>query len=124
MAHEDLCSQLCEPLGGRGVTKVGAADAVPQGKQHFGNSAHADAANSYKMNALNFCEHDLLNCTAGELYGRRRSYQVRVLFLRGSHDALGQLASVIGGHAVLPLQKVGDPLRLDPHLYPAQTRQQ
>ena len=59
VAYEDGCSQLGEPLGGGGVTKVGAADAVPQGKQHFGDPAHADAADAYKMNALNLCEHIL-----------------------------------------------------------------
>ena len=55
---KDLGSQFGEPVGGCGVTQVGAGDAISQGKQHFGNSTHADAADSDKMNALNFCEHD------------------------------------------------------------------
>jgi len=57
MAYEDLRPQITEPLGRRGVAEIGAADAVPQGQQHFCNPAHADAADANKMNALNLCEH-------------------------------------------------------------------
>ena len=39
------------------MPQVGAADAITKGEQHFGNSAHADAADAYEMNALNLGKH-------------------------------------------------------------------
>jgi hypothetical protein len=39
------------------MSQVGAADAVAKGEQHFGNAAHANAADAYEMNALNLGKH-------------------------------------------------------------------
>src|SRR5579862_8487022 len=57
MALEDRCSQAGQPLRHRGVPQIGARDFIAEVQQHFGDPAHADAADAYEMYALNFCEH-------------------------------------------------------------------
>ena len=37
--------------------EIGAGDLVAEVEQHFGDAAHADAANADEMNALNFRKH-------------------------------------------------------------------
>ncbi len=50
-------AQTGESLGYGGSLEVGAGDLVAEVQQHFGNAAHADAADSHEMNALDFREH-------------------------------------------------------------------
>ncbi len=50
-------SQSGETLRHRGIFQVGAGNPVAKIQQYLGNPAHADAADAYEMNALNFGEH-------------------------------------------------------------------
>ena len=42
------------------LLQVGAGDPVAEVQQHFGDAAHADAADAHEMNALNFGKHENL----------------------------------------------------------------
>jgi hypothetical protein len=46
--------------------------------------------------------------------------QKHILFFVGRNQTLGQSAAIVFGHAILPFKKVGDALRLDANLDPAQ----
>ena len=60
--------------------------------------------------------------TAAKASGELRQVSIRFLVRRG--NPFRQSAAVVLGHAVLPLQKFGDGLRLDAHFHAAQTCQQ
>ena len=42
------------------LLQIGAGNLVAKIQQHFGNPAHADAADAYEMYPLNFGKHGLL----------------------------------------------------------------
>src|SRR5215470_8757699 len=69
-------------------------------------------------------------CSTSEMTKRRRSsrsneflVQVHVRFSFRGHNTFGQLTAVVVDETVLPLEKVGDGLRLDANLDPAQAGQ-
>ena len=51
-----------QTLGDRGTFQIGAGDLVAEIQQHLGNAAHADAADAYEMDALDFGEHGTDGC--------------------------------------------------------------
>ena len=55
-------AQTGQALGDGRTLEVGAGDLVAQVQQHLGDAAHADAADTDKMNALNFGEHLVNSC--------------------------------------------------------------
>jgi hypothetical protein len=57
VAFEGLSAEAGQPLRYRGTLQVGARDFVAEIQQDFGNAAHADATDAYKMNALDLGEH-------------------------------------------------------------------
>ena len=59
MSLKDRGAQTGQPLRHGGTLQVGAGNFVAEIEQHLGNAAHADAADAYEMNALNFCEHKI-----------------------------------------------------------------
>src|ERR1700683_4935934 len=54
----------------------------------------------------------------------RRSRQKSIRFLLRGNQPFRQTASVVFGHPVFPLEKIGDGLRLNSNFHPPQTRQQ
>ena len=56
MAFEDLRAQILQALGDRREAQVGAGNGVAERQQHFGDAAHADAADAHQMNALEIVE--------------------------------------------------------------------
>ena len=67
---EDGCSESAEPIRGSGAAEVGARDGVAEVQQNLGDSAHPDAANSYKMNSLRLDKHGC-RCTPATLTADR-----------------------------------------------------
>ena len=59
MSFKDGRAQPGQPLGHGGTLQIGAGNLVAEIEQHLGNAAHADAADAYKMNTLNFGEHKI-----------------------------------------------------------------
>jgi hypothetical protein len=59
VAFEDDSAQRSEPLRNRGTLEIGTRDLIAQVQQDFGNATHADAADAYEMDTLNFGKHDL-----------------------------------------------------------------
>src|SRR6202030_107448 len=58
MGIEDCGAKFGQPLGdGRGFA-VGAGDGITESQKHFGDAAHADAADAYQVNALEISEAD------------------------------------------------------------------
>src|ERR1019366_3440129 len=55
---------------------------------------------------------------------RESRNKIMVLFFVRRSDALGQAATVVFRQAVLPLQELGNRLRLDAYFHPPQARQQ
>jgi hypothetical protein len=51
------CTQRRQALRDCGTFQVGAGDFVAEVQQYLGNAAHADAADAYEMDALDFGEH-------------------------------------------------------------------
>src|SRR5689334_569208 len=59
MAFKNNRASLRQPLRNAGTLQIRARNLVSKRKQYLGNAAHADAADAYKMNTLNFCKHSL-----------------------------------------------------------------
>src|SRR5947209_2165291 len=53
------CAEVGEAFGDRRALKVRAGNLVAEVQQDFGNTAHADAADAYEMDALDFGKHVL-----------------------------------------------------------------
>jgi hypothetical protein len=49
-------AKVSEPLGERRGFEVRAGDTVSEVEEDLGDAAHSDAADTDKMNALDFCE--------------------------------------------------------------------
>ncbi|MNT06440.1 hypothetical protein D3C72_1411050 [compost metagenome] len=58
VADGDLHAQPSQAARNRRLVQVGPADRVAQVEQHFGNAAHARAADAYEMDMLNSVFHD------------------------------------------------------------------
>src|SRR5262245_55387867 len=57
MLQKDFCSQLSEAFGDGTRGQIGARHLVAEVHEHFGDAAHACAANADKMNALDLVLH-------------------------------------------------------------------
>jgi len=57
VADADPCTEAGEPLGDFGGAQIGAGNLVPQIEEHFGDAAHADAADADEVNFLYFPVH-------------------------------------------------------------------
>ena len=57
MSFKDGCAEARQPLGHGGTFQIGAGNLVAKIEQHLGNAAHANAADTYEMNTLNFGKH-------------------------------------------------------------------
>ena len=57
VSFEDCGAESGQALRHRGILQVGAGNFVAEIEQHLGNATHADAADAYEMNALNFRKH-------------------------------------------------------------------
>jgi len=57
MALKDGRAMGRQPLRDGREFEIGAGHAIPQFKQHFGETGHADAADADKMNVLGFKKH-------------------------------------------------------------------
>ena len=57
MALEDGGAQAGQALGHRRTLQIRTGNPVAKAQQHLGNPAHADAADAYEMNTLDFGEH-------------------------------------------------------------------
>ena len=75
MALEAASAQRCKTLGDRGTLEVGAGNLVAEVQQHLGDAAHANAADTYEMNALNFGKHE--NSSATDHADEHGSTQIR-----------------------------------------------
>ena len=64
MPFKNRRAQTGQSLGHRGTLQVRTGNLVTEIEQHFGNAAHADAADAYEMDALNFGKHILANTLA------------------------------------------------------------
>jgi hypothetical protein len=67
--------------------QVRARHLIAEVEQHLGDAAHADAADSHKMDALDFCKH-----AEGELLG----YSVMALYASGTGRQRCDFGSCIG----------------------------
>src|ERR1700739_3102210 len=52
MALIDLCAEILQPLRNGREAGIRTRCVVSQSKKHFGDTAHADAADAHQMNAL------------------------------------------------------------------------
>ncbi len=66
MALEDGCSESAQTICGCRPAQIRAGDGVAEIEQNLCDSAHPDAANSYKMNSLRLYEHGC-RCTPATL---------------------------------------------------------
>ncbi len=55
---EHDCSETRETLRDRRTLQIGAGNLVAEIQQDLGNTAHADPADAYEVDALDFCEHE------------------------------------------------------------------
>jgi len=53
VADENRCAEACQPLRDRIGLEIGALHFIAQIEQHFGDAAHAAAADTHHVNALN-----------------------------------------------------------------------
>jgi hypothetical protein len=61
MSIENDRSEALQSRGHRRRPEVAAGNAVAERKQNFGDTAHADSADTYEMYALQFSEHGSLD---------------------------------------------------------------
>jgi len=66
---KDDCAQVGQPLSNCGAFQVRSGNFVAKRQQDFSNAAHADSANTHKMYALNFREHDLFFSLRRQFHG-------------------------------------------------------
>ena len=57
MPNKDDGSEAGEALRNRRLAQIGPGNLVSQSEQYLSDTAHADTADAYKMNTLNFGEH-------------------------------------------------------------------
>src|SRR5690606_4279497 len=57
MADDDLRAGLGQPLGGGIDMQIGAADAIAEVQQHFGDAAHAGTADADEMDMFDLVLH-------------------------------------------------------------------
>src|SRR5580765_6277226 len=57
MAFKNNRAFFRQPLRNAGMLQIRAGDFISKRKQDLGNTAHADAADAYEMDTLNFCKH-------------------------------------------------------------------
>src|SRR5689334_17309971 len=57
MAFEDSGAEFGKALRDRGTLQVRSRHFIAEIQQDLGDTAHADPADAYEMNALDFCEH-------------------------------------------------------------------
>jgi hypothetical protein len=59
MTFDGERAERSQALRHAGTLQIRAGDSVAEVQQHLGNAAHADAADAYEMDALDFGEHGL-----------------------------------------------------------------
>src|ERR1700719_1311227 len=52
MALIDLCAEIRQPVCNRREARIRTGYGVSQSEKHFGDAAHADAADAHQMNTL------------------------------------------------------------------------
>ena len=57
MPFENNCSKAGQALRNSAGFQIGSRNLVAEIQQHLGDAAHADAADAYEMNLLNFGKH-------------------------------------------------------------------
>src|SRR5215470_15322453 len=60
---KDDCAKIRQTVGDCRTLEIGPGDLVAESEQHFGNAAHPDSTDTYKMNALNLCKHGFFFCS-------------------------------------------------------------